>query len=138
MTNLLHLMTRTLCGVDPSPKSFAVRHWRNVIWLLIIVTNGKAFSWSFLVILHHINIFFHMDLDALKSCYSHTNMTVANDCDKKKKKIKSKVGYPGQIKSLTTLKLFIKISWNLANSHHVTTDTILICEYVPFKNSIFS
>ena len=31
-----------------------------------------------------------MDLDALKSCYSHTNMTVANDCDKKKKKLNPK------------------------------------------------
>ena len=77
-------MTRNLCGVDPSRKCFAVRHWRNVICLLINVTNGKAFSWFILVMIHHINIFFHTVLDALKSCYLHTNLTVANDCDKKK------------------------------------------------------
>ena len=76
-----------------------------------------------------------MDLDALKSCYSHTNMTVVNDCDKK---FKLEVGYPGQIKSFITLKLSIKISWNLANFDHLTTDAILTWEYIPFKNSISS
>ena len=125
-------MERILCGIDPSEKRFAVRHWRNVIWLLIIV--AKAFSWFILVILHHINIFYHFDLDALKSCYSHTNMAVVNDCDKK---FKTKVGYPGQIKSLITLKLFIKISWNFSNSDRWTTYIILTCEYIPIKNIIF-
>lgn len=98
------------------------------------MTNDKVFSWCFLVILHHINMFYYVDLDALKSCYWHSNITVVNDCDKT---FKLKVGCSGQIKSLITLKLFIKTSWNFANSAHLTSDTRLTGEYNPFKSSIF-